>query len=509
MTRRIHRTNIALAICIAAVFAKPSIAEDDDPLPNWLSFDSVRGTFSLRLAAEEGKEAEVVTIGPILFNNVPLTNFSRRWDGMTGAGFEHPLITIAHSMGDLLQRPSFRIQIESADNQPHHIEIPIKDNSDYFGGGERFQAINQKGYLLPMTSIDRPEPKGTSTYFPVPFYYSTRGYGVWVNSTLPGEFDLNGSDRFHVRLRYQADSLEIVLFAGPRHADVLRDFNRLVGPPRLPPPWAFAPWKSRDVHRNREEILEDVEKHRALDIPGSVLVIDSPWETCYNNFELNESQFVDADAMFARMGALGFHTCLWMTPFVNRTNVQDMSGIRVEACDEFATGAAAGHFVKGKNAEPLITSWWKGEGALIDFTSDEATAWWHTLLARTAKWKPRAFKCDDGEGNFVGDAIFADGARAEAMRNQYGVFYLHAARQYLAGAFGDDHAIIARTGFTGAQQHAICWAGDNEASFAFDNGLPSVILAGQTAALSGIPGWGSEISGYFGTPDKELFIRWT
>src|SRR5690606_18199325 len=49
----------------------------------------------------------------------------------------------------------------------------------------------------------------------------------------------------------------------------------------------------------------------------------------------------------------------------------------------------------------------------------------------------------------------------------------------------------------------------NHGSFDYDDGLPSVILAGQNAALSGISLWGHDIAGYAGRPSKEVFVRWT
>jgi hypothetical protein len=45
--------------------------------------------------------------------------------------------------------------------------------------------------------------------------------------------------------------------------------------------WVLAPWKGRDVHRSRDEVLLDVERTRELDLPASVLLVDSPWQTGY------------------------------------------------------------------------------------------------------------------------------------------------------------------------------------------------------------------------------------
>lgn len=191
-----------------------------------------------------------------------------------------------------------------------------------------------------MVSTDHPEAKGGTTYKPVPFYMSSAGYGVWVDSFSPGRIDFNASDRFAVTLEYQTNDLRIVLIDGPRFTDILDEFTRLSGRPRVPPDWAFGVWKSRDVHRNAADVLEDVESLRKHDIPASVLVIDSPWETGYNDFELNRKQFQDPEALFARVRELGFYPCFWLTPFINSENRQDMTGIVSGATSTFAEAAA-------------------------------------------------------------------------------------------------------------------------------------------------------------------------
>lgn len=395
------------------------------------------------------------------------------------------------------------------DDAVHDFTIAISDNSNYYGGGERFGGLNQKGLVLPIASIDRPEPKGSVSYKPTPFYMSTRGYAVWLDSSAPASFDFNATQREQVLIHCRAAQVRLVFIGGDGFAAFLDEFTRLTGRPRVPPAWAFAPWKSRNVHRDRAEVLADAELTRRHDLPGSVIVIDSPWETCYNDFTLNEQQFTAAAAMFARLHELGFQTCLWLTPFINTQNVVDMPGITPGPCSNFAAAAERGLLVRGPDGGPMIVEWWKGRGALVDFTNPAAVAWWHAQLAQTRRWGVRAFKCDDGEGNFVQDAVFHDGSPAAEMRNRYAALYLETAQQYIDRELGGDGVLLARCGFTGSQRQPFCWAGDNEANWSFENGLPSVVLAGQNAALSGLPLWGHDIAGYIGRPSRELFIRWT
>jgi alpha-D-xyloside xylohydrolase len=77
---------------------------------------------------------------------------------------------------------------------------------------------------------------------------------------------------------------------------------------------------------------------------------------------------------------------------------------------------------------------------------------------------------------------------------------------------GSDGIIFARSGFIGSHAFPSSWAGDNEPNFG-DNGLPSVIVAGQSAAMSGYAIWGHDTGGYqdtnFSVSPPNLFMRWT
>ncbi|MEZ5427755.1 MAG: glycoside hydrolase family 31 protein [Pyrinomonadaceae bacterium] len=488
---------------IAAVGKTDSQKHSTDLLK--LDFDPGTGEIIFSIQTEDGKSIDQIKLPAISLNGQTQNGYGRI-NGKERA-FQNSSLRLEW---EVLSERAIAVTWSTLDERVQPFELKIADNSSYFGGGERFQAINQKGYILPMASQDHPEDKGTTTYKPVPFYMSTRGYGIWADSYAAGYFDLNASDRFHCILRYPENRFRMVFIAGPQLPEILRSFNQLAGRVRVPPVWAFAPWKSRDVHRSREEILEDIELYRKHDLPASVLVIDSPWETGYNNFILNETQFENPAAMFEEIERQGFYVSLWLTPFVNSRNITDMKGISTEPTSNFREAADKGFLVRTPDGGVMLSDWWKGQGGLIDFTNPEAVRWWHEQIDKTKKWGVvRSFKCDDGEGNFVGDAVFSDGTSAQKMKNRYAELYLKAMQEYIDTRFGGDGVLLARPGFAGTHRYPFGWSGDNQADFSYANGLPSVIIAGQNAGLSGLPMFGHDIAGYFGRPTKELFIRWT
>lgn len=490
---------VAVGIALLAAVAATASAVDVQAPP--ADFDSAQGVVRLSIAVREPARATQLNIGPVLV------------DGAAQTGFRGSGSTLATDAVELLIEPcgprATALRWRALDGGVHDFVIPLEDNSACYGGGERFSSLNHQGHILPMVSSDHPETKGDTTYKPVPFYLSSRGYAAWVDNPAAGAFDFNATDRYHVRLCYRVSELRLVVIDGPDFATLLDEFTRLTGRPRVPPLWSFAPWKSRDVHRDSADLLADAELTRRHDLPGSVIVIDSPWETAYNDFTLNPQQFAEPEALFARIAALGFYPCFWLTPFINVENVTDMTGIDAGPAGNFAEARQRGLLVRTPGGEPMIAHWWKGRGGLVDLTNPAAVIWWHEQIDRARGWGLRGLKCDDGEGNFVQDAVFFDGTPAALMKNRYAQLYLQAAQAYIDSRLGGDGVLAGRCGFTGAQQQPFGWAGDNFADFSFENGLPTVILAAQNAALSGLPWWGSDIAGYMGKADKELFIRWT
>ncbi len=468
-------------------------------------FNLGQGTAELTVLDDAGAEAYQTEI------------FGINIDGKQQQGFtvssQNPL-TIKNEVirisFEVIDNRAIAIEQQPLDGQMHDFELEIKssDQTRYYGGGERFNALNQRGYILPMLSDDRYGNKGVGSHKPVPFVMDSKGLGFWLDSYAPSQFDLSGSERFDTSIEVTDQKMRTVFFGGPDMKDMLNTFTKLSGRSPVPPPWGFGLWKSRDVHHNQDSVMVDVRKLREHNIPASVIVLDSPWETGYNNFQVNEQQFPQPTEMFAEIQQQGYYLALWLTPFINSENVIDMEGI-TETSSNYQEAVENDVLITNASGDVAQMDWWKGRGGLIDFTDPQATQWWFNEMDDMLSTGVRAFKADDGEGNFVPDAVFNDGTSARKMQNRYSVMYDSVMQAYVDDRLDGNGVLITRTGFTGTQQYPFAWAGDNKGDFSFDEGLPSVIRAGQNAAMSGFSLWGSDIAGYAGTADKEVFIRWT
>ena len=392
----------------------------------------------------------------------------------------------------------------------------VRDAASYYGLGERFDVLDHAHTIVKNLSMDNAGVKGASTYKPMPFFMSTSGYGLWLDTTGEATFDMNASDRDELTIDATATKLRIVLFTGPDFPVILEHFTALTQRAIVPPYWAFAPWKSRDYHRNDAEVREDVDKNRELGLPASVIMIDSPWTAGYNDYKFNPLQFTDAPGMVKYIHQQGYKLVLWHTPWIDTQtdppHEQGFAGKIVPRASNYDFPAQQGLFVKNPDGSPYVGRWWKGLGSLIDFTNPKAKQWWQDQVRQAIQAGADGFKDDDAEGNFVGDVKFYDGTDPRVMRNRYAVLYNNTMEELIQKDLKGNGVLFARSATQGSNGIGFLWGGDNEASFSPLNGLPSVVTAGLGAGLSGEPLWTADLGGYLGladTPNARLLERWT
>jgi alpha-D-xyloside xylohydrolase len=408
------------------------------------------------------------------------------------------------------------VEITSVAWEVGYWRFRVRDAASYYGMGERFDALDHAHTVVKNLSVDNGGVKGTSTYKPIPFYMSTTGYGLWLDTTGEATFDLNATDNNEIVVDVAAAKLRIVLFSGPQFPTILGNFTAQAGRAVVPPYWAFAPWKARDYHQNDAQVKEDVDKTRALGLPASVILIDSPWAATYNDYKFNPKQFEDAPGMVKYVHDNGFKLVLWHTPWINsRSDPPGEAGFAgkiAPLAENYQFAADQNLFVKNANGSTYVGRWWKGEGSLIDFTYPKAKQWWQDQVRQAIAAGADGFKDDDGEGNFFGEVKFADGSDARVMRNKYSVLYNNAMEELIQKDLKGNGVLFSRSVTVGANGIGFLWGGDNEASFSPLNGLPTVVTAGLGAGMSGMPLWTADLGGYLGiadTPNARLLERWT
>ncbi|MBV7672306.1 alpha-xylosidase [Streptomyces halstedii] len=380
----------------------------------------------------------------------------------------------------------------------HHMiaQLALDVGENIYGLGERFTPYVKNGQTVDIWQADG----GTSSeqaYKNVPFYLSSRGYGVFVNHPGKVSFEIGSEAVGQVQFSVEDQSLEYFVVAGPTPKDVLARYTALTGRPALPPAWSFGLWLTTSFCTSYDEatVTSFVDGMAERGIPLSVFHFDCFWmrEYQWSDFLWDPEVFPDPEGMLARLKERGLRVSMWINPYIAQKSAL------------FAEGAARGYLVRRPNGDIWQWDLWQPGMALVDFTNPEATAWYEDKLRLLLDQGVDCFKTDFGE-RVPTDVVWHDGSDPERMHNYYAQLYNKAVFDLLERERGAGEAVLfARSATAGGQQYPVHWGGDCFASF---TAMAESLRGGLSLSLSGFGFWSHDIGGFEGTPDPAVFKRW-
>lgn len=203
---------------------------------------------------------------------------------------------------------------EQFDSEPTHYQFPFlrlsfktRDaNEDYYGFGSYWGHTRFRGQKLycwseegswSFLNISMRVPQENATYIPMPLFISNRQYAVWVNETSRVNFDLSSPNEWTVTTEWNTTNIhfyfpkENSLISKPKMSRTFEKFfnlykkqNRMINPSftalvqargnttRIPPLFAFGPWKQTGNVLNNITEVDVVRKMIEFDIPITVRI---------------------------------------------------------------------------------------------------------------------------------------------------------------------------------------------------------------------------------------------
>ncbi|MBO0512028.1 alpha-xylosidase, partial [Streptomyces beijiangensis] len=386
----------------------------------------------------------------------------------------------------------------TAPDGTHHMiaQLSLGVGESVYGLGERFTPYVRNGQTVDIWQADG----GTSSelaYKNIPFYMSSRGYGVFVNHPGKVSFEIGSESVGQVQFSVEDQSLEYFVVAGPTPKDVLRRYTALTGRPALPPAWSFGLWLTTSfcTAYDEETVTSFVDGMAERDIPLSVFHFDCFWmrEYQWSDFAWDPEVFPDPEGMLTRLKERGLRISMWINPYIAQKSAL------------FAEAAEQGFLVRRPNGDIWQWDLWQPGMALVDFTDPAACEWYAGKLRVLLDQGVDCFKTDFGE-RIPTDVVWHDGSDPERMHNYYAHLYNRTVFDLLEKERGHGEAIVfARSATAGGQQFPVHWGGDCFASF---NAMAESLRGGLSLSMSGFGFWSHDIGGFEGTPDPAVFKRW-
>jgi len=373
----------------------------------------------------------------------------------------------------------------------------------FAGTGERFTGMNLAGKTLILENTDALGVDNRRAYKNVPFYVSSRGYGLLVLTSAHVRLSLADISTRAAQGLIEDDLLDLFFIGGGSPEKIVRNYRRITGFPRPVPLWSYGTWMSRMSYFSADETREVVKRLREGRFPCDVVHLDTGWfrRSWKCEWEFGPENFPDPEAFIAELSERGIRVSLWQLPCV------------VAGTEHYETARALGYIPEKRERAELGSNFSAVEfDGTIDFTNPEATAWYQGLLERLLRMGAAVIKTDFGEA--IEENAEYRGAPYRLLHNLYPLLYQRAAYEVTKRVKGENEAMIwARAGWIGCQRYPIHWGGDCASSW---DGLAGSIRGGLHLGISGFAFWSHDVSGFHGVPSfmnsrpaDDLYVRWT
>lgn len=310
-----------------------------------------------------------------------------------------------------------------------YLQLPLQREEKLYGFGLQFKGVQQRGKIFEL-HVDHYGGKDNGrTHAPVPFYVSSEGYGVLINSAryltvyagsgsrkdspdAPVAKDRNTDKTWSSRPYSDAVSVmvpskgvEIYLFAGPTMKDVVRRYNLMCGGGPLPPRWGLGFTQRTQRLFSAADVIAEVDAFEEKGYPLDFVGLEPGWQSkaypC--TFEWDNGRYPDPKAFVDTLKNKHVRVNLWTNPYVSPDSKIYQS----------LYPWSASH-----------TVWC---GIVPDFATEQArTIWGEKLDDEHLAIGVDGYKIDeiDGYDHYLWPdvATFPSGRSAEQMRQTYGLW---------------------------------------------------------------------------------------
>ena len=353
-----------------------------------------------------------------------------------------------------------------------HVEAPWKFEKEGFGVSIKM-SDDEKIYGMGDTTRECLEKRGfmkkiwvanVTSYVPIPFLMSSRGFGILINTTWKHYIDVGNKKKDSLRFWGEHGSLDYYLFIGNNYGEILDRYTNIAGKPVMLPIWAYGLTFVCNQQANAREMLDDCLNMRREGIPCDVIGLEPGWMEKYydctteknwhpERFYIPPWAACSPNTFLKAAERLGYKLSLWLCCNYDLSFEEERRlGAKIESensvnweyhPDDFEKDANIGH-------DPIY----------MDKITKRGEPWFEHLK-KFVDQGVSAFKLDGAyQVNEHPDRCWGNGMTDQEMHNLYPVILNKQMSLGYREHTGKRAMIYSAGGYTGIQQYSATWAGD-------------------------------------------------
>ncbi len=225
------------------------------------------------------------------------------------------------------------------------VELPLTKEEEIYGLGLQLKNVRHKANVRTMRVNADPIGANGESHAPVPFFVSTLGYGVYVDTARYATFSC-GLIKRHLRAPkadntiitttqelYEksgideecvmlidipaASGVDLYLFEGETITDVVAQYNMFSGGGCKVPMWGLGVFYRCYARYTDGEVIEKARLLREQGIPCDILGLEPGWQSSSYpcSFDWDPERFPNHGKMVDELRAMGYHLNLWEHAF--------------------------------------------------------------------------------------------------------------------------------------------------------------------------------------------------
>jgi alpha-glucosidase len=345
-------------------------------------------------------------------------------------------------------------------------------------------------------------------YRSIPLYigmHDSNAYGIFFDNTFRSTFDFAHENWETISFWADGGEMNYYFIYGPDLDEVTQLYTSLTGKPEMPPKWALGFHQCKWSYYPEAQVKEIAQEFRSRKIPCDSIYLDIDYMDGFRCFTWNKEHFPDPKRMIKELKDDGFKTVVIIDP-----------GIKIDK-DYWVwnEGWEKDMFCKRSDGPLMTGDVWPGACNFPDFTDPKVREWWAGLfedyysLGIAGVWNDMNEPAVFGLGTFPDDVRHNYDGHLSSHKKAHNIYGMQMARASKMGfeKFKPESRPfqITRSAFAGFQRYACVWTGDNISTWEH---LAIASKQMQRLSISGVSFCGSDIGGFIGEPNGELFTRW-